>query len=196
MVVLAVIVGFHVLLIIGFANGLVPKIKEMMAPPIETTIIKEVKPKDELPPPPPPEMEHPPVQVVAPEITISISADIPPPPITQVTTNVVPPQPPRPRVAPAPDSLFILTYKPDPSDYYPTAARNGEAGTVRVKLCVDEQGKLTSVELDKTSGFPVLDEAGKKYAHGGLRFKPAMKAGVPVAACGVLPVKFKVNANN
>jgi protein TonB len=164
----------------------------MMAPPIETTIIKEVKPKDELPPPPPPEMEHPPVQVVAPEITINISADIPPPPITQVTTNVVPPQPPRPRVV-VPDTLIGPISIPNPEDMYPERERAaGHEGRPMISFCTDDKGKLTSAEVGTSSGFPLLDEAAVKLVRLG-RFRAATKDGKPISSCIKVPIKFKLN---
>lgn len=46
------IVGFHILLVWGLANGLAHRVVELIAPPIETSLIEEIK-KQDLPPPPP-----------------------------------------------------------------------------------------------------------------------------------------------
>jgi periplasmic protein TonB len=188
-VVLISIVAFHVLLIYGFSSGLVPKIIEQIAPPIQTTILKEEKPKDELPPPPPPKMEEPPVQVVAPEISINISADAPPPPITMVTTQPPPVVVARP---PPPGTKLVPISIPNPEDMYPSAARNaGQEGKPVVNFCLDEKGRITSAEVAESSTFPLLDEAAIKVVRGG-RFKPATQEGKPIASCARIPIKFQL----
>ena len=53
--VFAVIVGIHILLAYAFATGLAQSVVEIIAPPIKTEIIEEVKQQDTPPPPPPPE---------------------------------------------------------------------------------------------------------------------------------------------
>ena len=52
-VVFLFIILFHALLIWALANGLARKVVEVLAPPIQTDIIEEMK-QDEPPPPPPP----------------------------------------------------------------------------------------------------------------------------------------------
>src|SRR5205807_8976593 len=47
-----------------------------------------------------------------------------------------------------------------PSPIYPgIAQRNSYQGTVEVEFHVDVSGKVTSAQVRKTSGFPVLDQA-------------------------------------
>jgi protein TonB len=186
-VVLLIIIAFHVLLIYGFSSGLVPHIMEQLAPPIETTILKEDKPKDELPPPPPPKFEEPPVQVVASEIPISISIETPPPPITLVTTQPVPPPP---RAVPG-TKLGVISM-PNADDMYPSAARNaGQEGRPLINFCTDEKGKITTVDVAESSTFPLLDEAAVKVVRGG-RYKAATQEGKPVGSCARVPIKFQL----
>ena len=71
MAVFAFIVGFHLLLVYGLVSGLARKVVEVVAPPLVTDIIEEIKPEDKPPPPPPPQMERPPVQVPPPDVVIS-----------------------------------------------------------------------------------------------------------------------------
>jgi hypothetical protein len=61
-VVFLFIILFHALLIWALANGLARKVVEVLAPPIQTDIIEEMKQDEPPPPPPPPEMERPPVE--------------------------------------------------------------------------------------------------------------------------------------
>lgn len=60
---------------------------------------------------------------------------------------------------------------PDP--HYPAAAlRNHYEGTVIVEFMVDESGNLTSVKVQKSSGFPILDEEALATVKNRWRFTP------------------------
>lgn len=60
---------------------------------------------------------------------------------------------------------------PDP--HYPSIAlRNHYQGTAVVEFVVDEAGKLVSVKLQKSSGFPVLDEEALDTVKNRWRFPP------------------------
>ena len=126
------------------------------------------------------ELAPPPVQVIAPDINITIPVEAPPPPITNVTTQAVPPAPPAPRAI-VPGTPVKPTFVPDVQDYYPEVSRrNAEEGRAVVKVCVN------------TTGHPLLDEAALKVAKA-FRFKPATSEGKPVASCPNLPVKFELH---
>lgn len=187
-VVFFAIVAVHVLLVWAFASGLANKAVELIAPPIDTTIIEEEKSLDEPPPPPPPDLERPPVQVVPPEINITIPVDAPPPPITNVTTT---PPPPRP-IAPAPVARTQMSRISGPStdEYYPSISRSaGEEGRPVIRVCLSVAGKLESAEVSDSSGFPRLDEAAVRVAKAS-RYKPTTEGGKPVASCANLPIRF------
>jgi periplasmic protein TonB len=189
-VVFFAIVGVHVLLIYAFASGLAMKAVEMIAPPIDTTIIDEEVELDEPPPPPPPEFERPPVQIVAPEIAITMPVDAPPPPITNVTTR---PAPPPVITPPAPGTKLARISGPNTEDYYPSISRNaGEEGRPMVKVCIGANGRLESAEVGETSGFPRLDEAAVRVAKAS-RYKAATEAGKAIAQCANLPIRFSLN---
>jgi periplasmic protein TonB len=76
-------------------------------------------------------------------------------------------------------------------DYPPAAFRNGEEGTVIVRVDVDASGTPTNVDVAKRSGSRELDraalEAVRKW-----RFNPAMKDGKPVASAAEVPVEFRL----
>ncbi len=183
----------HAVVIWAFAKGFITTGARYVQTILETNIIQTEKPK-ELPPPPPPVdlKERPPVQVVAPEINITIPVEAPPPPITNITTKAAPPPPPRP---PPPGTPIKPTYVPDVQDYYPEVSRrNGEEGRAIVKVCVSAAGKIESAEIATGTGHPLLDEAGIKVAKA-FRFKAATSEGKPVASCANLPVKFELHAS-
>lgn len=63
---------------------------------------------------------------------------------------------------------------PEPADY-PTAVKNaGHEGETLVALTIDEQGKVATCEVAKTSGFTILDEASCPFASTKWTFKPAL----------------------
>src|SRR5258708_30228221 len=62
-IVLVAIIGLHVFIAWAIATGLARRALEVIAPPIQTDIVEEVKTEKEPPPPPPPEFEKPPVEV-------------------------------------------------------------------------------------------------------------------------------------
>jgi protein TonB len=186
------IVFVHILVIWAFISGLATSGAKYVQTILQTNIIETQK-KNDLPPPPPPVdlKEHPPVQVIAPEISINIPVE--PPPVT-VPKPVAAPPPRPPPPPPPPPTKIQVTYRPDVEDYYPDAARRAnQEGRAIVKLCISDTGKIDSAEIATTSGFPMLDEAAIKVGKA-FRFKPPTQAGKPIAICEDLPVKFELHA--
>jgi protein TonB len=193
-IVFIAIVVFHVLVIYAFATGLAKSGQRYLSTILQTTMIQQEKPKDLPPPPPPVDLkEKPPVQVIAPDINITVPVEAPPP-IQNVTTKAAPPPPPAPRAV-APGTPIKPISMPDVHDYYPEQARrDGQEGRAQVKVCVGANGKIVSAETATTSGFPALDEAAIKVAKAA-RFKPATSEGKPVDSCATLPVKFELHGS-
>jgi protein TonB len=186
------IIALHIFLIWAFAAGFAKTGVRYMQTILQTNIIQTEKPKDLPPPPPPVDLkERPPVQVIAPDINISIPVEAPPPIQAVTTQKVEAPPPPR---AIVPGTNMKLSYQPDISDYYPESSRRaGEEGRAMVKVCVSAAGKIDSAELQTTSGFPALDQAAVKLAKAS-KFKPATQEGKPVSTCAPLPVKFTLHS--
>jgi hypothetical protein len=90
------IIAVHALVIWAFISGFANQGARYVQTILETNIIQTEKPKDLPPPPPPVDLkERPPVQVIAPEINITVPVEAPPPPITNVTSQPQAPPPPR-----------------------------------------------------------------------------------------------------
>jgi protein TonB len=193
-IVFVAIVVFHILVIYAFASGLAKSGQRYLSTILQTTMIQQEKPKDLPPPPPPVDLkEKPPVQVIAPDINITVPVEAPPP-IQNVTTKAAPPPPPAPRAV-APGTPIKPISMPDVHDYYPEQARrDGQEGRAQVKVCVGANGKIVSAETATTSGFPALDEAAIKVAKAA-RFKPATSEGKAVDSCATLPVKFELHGS-
>jgi protein TonB len=192
MAVFAAILVVHGLVIWAFITGLATSGAKYMAHILQTNIIETEKQKELPPPPPPVDLKiHPPVQVIAPEVSINIPVE---PPVVTVPKPVPPPPPRAPPPPPPPPTKLAVTYKPDVEDFYPDAARRAnQEGRAMVKLCINATGKIDSADIETTSGFPMLDEAAIKVGKA-FRFKPPTQLGKPVAVCTDLPVKFELKA--
>ncbi|HEV7631612.1 MAG TPA: energy transducer TonB [Steroidobacteraceae bacterium] len=190
------IILFHILLYWGVKSGFVGKALEAVAPPIETEIIEETVDDNTPPPPPPPEMERPPIEVPPPVVDINIPVEAANnTALTNTTTERLPP-PPAPVVVASvvrvPPRLNPKASQPDTDEYYPPSSKRlGEQGNAVVKSCVGENGRITEVTVDTTSGVARLDEAALKYARV-LRYLPGTENGKPIPACFSFRVRFQL----
>ena len=103
-----------------------------------------------------------------------------------------------PAVAPervvAPD--FRAAYLNNPPPAYPRIARrNGEQGTVTLRVHVSTDGIPAQVELERSSGSNALDSAALETVKN-WRFAPARRAGDPVAAWVIVPVIFRLTSGS
>src|SRR5215469_16022648 len=197
-IVFLTIVALHVFIAWALATGLARRAIELVAPPIQTEVVEEVKKEDQPPPPPPPQMERPPVEIPPPDVAIEVPQETQTTAIVDVTDKPVPKAPPPPpapvakkvQVAPRPGKGF-----PSSEDYYPPASKRlGEEGSANIHVCVGPNGKLTEdPTLAQTSGFPRLDEGAVKLAKAASgHYQPATEDGQPVAACTVFKIKFEL----
>jgi periplasmic protein TonB len=186
-VVFVIIVAFHVFVFWGFASGFARRALDQLPTILDTKIIEEDKPKEAPPPPPPPDLNKPPpVQVVVPDINITVPADAPPPVITNITTTPVKAPPRAPAVVTPSQHVF-----PSTADYYPPASvRANESGRPIVHYCIDAGGRIGTVTLAKTSGFDRLDEAAVSLVKAATRVRAAQQEGRPIATCSDVAVKF------
>ena len=87
-------------------------------------------------------------------------------------------------------SLGVLE-GPRPS--YPIiAVRRGWEGVVVLRVEVDTGGKPVAVDIEKSSGHRVLDDAARKQVLGHWQFVPALRDGVAVPAVGLVPFDFTI----
>ena len=182
---LIVTVALHIVLIYALIHGLARKIVEVVAPPLETKIIAEVKPpQPEKPPPPPPKLATPPPPFIPPpEVNIQI-------PVQQAPTiTAVAPTPPPAPVAitptPAPQPVrtapVVLASSCDKPEYPPAARRANETGTVLLSFLIDAGGRVIQSKVERSSGSRRLDEAAREGL-GLCKFRPATVDGVPTQA--------------
>jgi protein TonB len=190
------IVLMHVGMVWALNSGLSQRVVDVVLGPIETRMIEEAPQVEEPPPPPPPEIESPPPFVPPPEVAINIPQDAPPPKaIRQTTTERPKAQPP---IAPKAPAVAKTAPGVDPRrpptkpDYPASSRRAGEEGTVVLDLYILPNGRVGEARVQKSSGFPRLDDAAVREAKRSWRFKPGTEDGKPVAMWHATKVTFNL----
>jgi periplasmic protein TonB len=113
----------------------------------------------------------------------------PPQPMVQAPPTAAPP------TADAAPVETTLAYVAAPAPKYPTVAIRGHmAGTVTLRVLVDETGKPLDVIVENSSGHAVLDDAAKKQVLASWRFQPAVQNGQHVKAWARIPVTFNLQS--
>ncbi|MEJ7927411.1 energy transducer TonB [Sphingobium sp. AN641] len=155
-------------------------------------------PAQEAPPPPPtkPEVVAPPpiVQTPRPPVQIATTPDPAPrpTPVAFTSTIVAPAAPPvmaaPPNTVQAGDlSARMLSGK---APRYPIESRRKrEQGTVILSLTLGLDGRVASISITRSSGFPRLDDAARDAVRG-WRWAPTVRGGTPVMVKGVVEIPF------
>lgn len=191
---LAIIVLLHLGFFWALTNGLSQSIGQMFepAPP-------KLLPLPEKPTPPPTRkieyvVKHKPFVLPdqPPKVDFDESQNAPlveqtptPPPTFTDTGDVSPPQPVvmEPRI----DPRHGLSEPAYPS----SEIRLEHEGTVLLSVYILANGRVGDVKLDKSSGYPKLDESALREARV-WRFQPGSRDGTPVAMWKQLPISFRI----
>ena len=207
------VVLFHVAALWALQSGLLRRAVEIVVPvAILSEMVAPPAPKVEQPPEPvrpapPPPAKQPAARKVeranppAPQPVAAPS----PVPAREAPTGVETPQSPAPAMAavaaapapaPASDKVELpfvdADYAPNDDVFRPPgiSSRLGEYGTVVLRVTVGVNGVATQVQLAKSSGYPRLDNAALQGARR-LKFKPAIRNGVPVEFSYDFPVRYQ-----
>lgn len=171
--------------------------------PISVTLVPE--------PPPPPAAHVTKPRVVQP---VHDSAMPQPPPINVSQVPVANPMPkfpdigglvspgaqPEPRAepqptvhAPAPTPAWLLTPTSELKPPYPEAKLlTGEEATLRLRLSIDDHGRVVAVDPIGPADRIFLD-AARRYLMAHWRYSPATQAGQPVGTSLVITLKFQLD---
>jgi len=85
-----------------------------------------------------------------------------------------------------------LGYGSGPQIPYPkTARRRGWEGEVLLKVAVTANGKVVAVQVEKSSGYGILDQTARE-AVALWTFRPARRNGQPIADTVLVPVRFEL----
>lgn len=128
-----------------------------------------------------------PVPTVA-EIALPRGDAAPAPPAALSAT----PSPPASERASLVPPNYRAAYLNNPPPAYPRSARrNGEQGTVSLRVFVGADGVATAIELERSSGSSTLDAAALEGVTR-WRFVPARRGADAVAAWVIVPVVFRL----
>ena len=124
-------------------------------------------------------------QVVVDDGTLQ-AEDVVTPPVDAGTGNIAPPA--------GPVTGMRLEYAKAPAPPYPRdALRAGLQGTVMLRVLVDVDGHPLEVEVEHSSGHRELDLAARRHVLRNWTFRPAMMAGQPVQAVGLVPIEYSLD---
>lgn len=183
------VIGLHVLIIYGLVASMgIVKVGKFVAP-IQAVFIDEPISQEEEIEPVKPEIEDvAPVDTPAPELEIA-EIEAPPAEIDVPSENALAAAPMTGAAGP-PAQQLKTTNRVEPV-YPATSRRQGEEGTVRLRVLVDESGRPRDVNVLTSSGFPRLDQAAidavKRW-----RFVAATDGRNPVSAWTQVAVSFEL----
>lgn len=173
----------------NFVHSIPALLEVRVAPPQEETT----------PPPPPPPMPTV-VELAAPTLRAPVIRIARPEPARDtITVREGPSQPPAPTnfapIAPAappppPTSAEAVAGTHTTPPYPLIARRLSEQGTVRLKIALSDAGAVLGVEVVRSSGHQSLDEAAVSWVKSHWRWRPATRAGTPVASTTIADIVF------
>ncbi len=183
-------------LVIAFAHAAaiyaicnVTYVRAMFEPePIEASIIDVPAPETPTPPPDVPQMASiTPVTIDPPLVALT---EEPAPNAITVAVNDAPAAPALPHAEAAPRAITDVAYlQPPEPKYPPESRRSGEEGLVVLRVLIDELGRAIRVDVERSSGFPRLDDAARAAVERAL-FRPYVENGVARRALATIPVEF------
>lgn len=200
---LAIIIVVVLQFILGYAivTGLAYNVIKQATEDLKTfDVEEEPPPPEELPPPPPDQPQEPPPVVTPPPI---VRTNISPPPVIQQVQEAPPPiitprAPPAPPPPPPPRKVEPARARGDVRQLftgvpYPDAAlRDGTEGTVRARLQIGGDGRVTGCTVTQSASGPLDSFACRILRRA--RFTPARDSnGNPTTDTYVTPpIRFEI----
>jgi periplasmic protein TonB len=163
---------------------------------VPTQLVRLIEAPPKIPSPPPIQLkplQHP---VVVPRVHVQPRPMAMPvvAPVTEPSTAVPLPSVPPSSVDVAPGLAAPvearLAYRSAPLSFPVQALRQHMQGTVLLRVLVDETGKPLDVQVERGSGYALLDRSAREQVLSGWRFQPAMVDGRAVRAWANVPVSF------
>ncbi|ANE77872.1 energy transducer TonB [Dickeya solani IPO 2222] len=116
------------------------------------------------------------------------------PQTTPVNTAATAPAAPPTAAAPVTPPSASAAYLRNPPPAYPDVAINrGWEGTVLLNVQVRPDGKVQTIRLQRSSGYPTLDDAAREAVQH-WSFVPARRGDQPESGWVVVPVDFTLNS--
>ena len=85
-----------------------------------------------------------------------------------------------------------LAYRSAPLQFPLQALRQRMHGLVLLRVLVDEAGRPVEVQVERSSGYPLLDRSAREQVLAGWRFQPAVLNRQHVRAWARVPVSFSL----
>lgn len=192
---LALIIGAHAVAILAVMSARMEVNREPEPPIIVKTIKLPPKPAK-----PPPETPNP---VPGPPLSSAVPV-VPLPPLPGPTADPLPPQPlpsiPGTGADPLPSKPMITRSGPrfatpdsDLRPPYPEPKRaQEEEATLRLRLSIDERGRVVAVEPVGRAD-PVFLAAARRHILHAWRYRPAMEGDKAIASSTVVTLQFKLD---
>ena len=109
---------------------------------------------------------------------------------TPIARDVVVPVAPVDHGEPAPSVQTLTTDRAPAPPYPPMAERRRITGTVVLLILVDATGAPAQVDVERSSGSKLLDEAAQTFVRRRWHFVPSQRDGVAVSAYARVPIHF------
>lgn len=80
-----------------------------------------------------------------------------------------------------------------PPAYPAQALQQRQQGEVLLRVSIDASGKVSAVEIERSSGYRLLDQAARRQVLRHWRFAPARHDGQHIPAVGLVPINFRID---
>lgn len=195
--VLAAVAGLHALALLGLLRFGI-RYSVAAEPPAMQAVFIKVDGRDVPRPRIEPELEAPPVLLPQLQVPVIRPAQA----ATAISVAVVS-APPRLQEAPAmaldphhPVEVQHVDYLEQVAPRYPPQAKRARAeGTVFLRVIINPDGRPRHVQIERSSGFALLDEAAREAVLKCL-FRPHRENGVAHSASAIVPVQFSLRGRN
>jgi len=158
-------------------------------------IVRPPKPMLEPPPPPPPPKRTPPKAPPPIQTAAVVASEAPMAAPVEAVAAVAPAEPaPPPAPEPVKPAFGAIGYQNNPPpDYPPMAVRQGWQGTVLLRVRVLQTGAVESIEVVRSSGKKVLDDAAIHTVQRWV-FAPSTRGNTAVDGFATVPIEFKLDS--
>ena len=158
-------------------------------------IIRPPKVQPPAPPPPPPPRRTPPKAPPPIQTAAVVPSEAPLAAPVETVAAVAPAEPaPAPPPEPVKPAFGGIGYKNNPPPDYPAlAVRQGWQGTVLLRVRVLQSGTVESVEVVRSSGKKVLDDAAIHTVERWV-FAPSTRGTTPIDGFATVPIEFKLDS--
>ena len=182
---------------VWYGNGV--SLSAAVKPTKHTLAIEIVRPPKVVPPepPPPPPKRTPPKAPPPIQTAAAVPSEAPVAAPAETVAAIAPaePAPPAPpALEPVKPAFGGIGYKNNPPPDYPTiAVRQGWQGTVLLRVRVLQSGAVESIEVVRSSGKKVLDDAAIHTVERWV-FAPSTRGSTAIDGYATVPIEFKLDS--